>query len=575
MIDHKSLMVPASESSQVRHVDGQLDRLQISFAFSSTPSVGGSLHVEGLASVEVEDGRPRRTSPRTQRLRAIVKTLSTTSSPKALLDATHISSLLSQFDQLSLDTGSSANDQVGALKEEELQWLLVGKAAAQTYGVMLKTLLEQTIPLSDDIWYWSEVLGSYQRTVLYSAQMSPLHFWNWCENIYADSRRRLMSLQDSRSESITAESGREGNDETSITQSWRRFYDMVKESIRARSIPTLPATVLSPFALSRADAKAKQDGLRRLREMSAAGLGVLMNECLRFDVDEDGNIVRRGDSEDSQANGGKEEWKSIVEKSIALMETVMKSVTMLEMGVSDFEEAVFASVDDESAIVEPSVSSEERPLSRQALLSKRLKLILDAHLPEHLLASRRLVKRYGRPSIWIRYWLPATILLAFSGTILRVVSQRKAAIIDWIREAGETALDFWSNWVVEPLRKVIGTIRHDQDSEVALMSKKSLEGDRASLERMVVDFAIDRSGTDTGGPLSETDIASIQSKVKEGDLTPVLRAYERDLRRPFMGTVRGDLIRALLIQIQKTKVDVEVAISGIDSLLKSQELVFG
>jgi nuclear-control-of-ATPase protein 2 len=39
--------------------------------------------------------------------------------------------------------------------------------------------------------------------------------------------------------------------------------------------------------------------------------------------------------------------------------------------------------------------------------------------------------------------------------------------------------------------------------------------------------------------------------------------------------VRGDLVRALLIQIQKTKVDVEIAIGGIDALLKSQELVFG
>ena len=42
-----------------------------------------------------------------------------------------------------------------------------------------------------------------------------------------------------------------------------------------------------------------------------------------------------------------------------------------------------------------------------------------------------------------------------------------------------------------------------------------------------------------------------------------------------MGTIRGDLIRALLIQVQKTKVDVELAVSGIDALLKSQELVFG
>jgi len=91
---------------------------------------------------------------------------------------------------------------------------------------------------------------------------------------------------------------------------------------------------------------------------------------------------------------------------------------------------------------------------------------------------------------------------------------------------------------------------------------------------MVVDFAIDHSA-ENGTRYTDTEIADIRAKVKEGDLTPVLIAYERDLRKPFLGTIRGDLVRALLIQIQKTKVDVEVAIGGIDALLKSQELVFG
>lgn len=103
------------------------------------------------------------------------------------------------------------------------------------------------------------------------------------------------------------------------------------------------------------------------------------------------------------------------------------------------------------------------------------------------------------------------------------------------------------------------------------MSKNSLLADRASLERMVVDFVRDRPDLHPG----VTDTTEIVNSVKEGDLTPVLKAYERDLRSPFVGTVKGDLIRALLIQIQKTKVDVEIAISGIDALLKSQELVFG
>jgi nuclear-control-of-ATPase protein 2 len=39
--------------------------------------------------------------------------------------------------------------------------------------------------------------------------------------------------------------------------------------------------------------------------------------------------------------------------------------------------------------------------------------------------------------------------------------------------------------------------------------------------------------------------------------------------------VTGSLVRSLLIQIQKGKVDLETAMAGIDRLLKSQQLLFG
>ncbi|GFG21271.1 GTP-binding protein ypt2 [Aspergillus udagawae] len=150
---------------------------------------------------------------------------------------------------------------------------------------------------------------------------------------------------------------------------------------------------------------------------------------------------------------------------------------------------------------------------------------------------------------------------------------RQHELIRWISDIGLTACEFLGNWVVEPTRRLIGTIRHDEKSEIALMSKNSLEADRASLERMVLDFVLDRPESEK--ELGAKQIDTITARIREGDLTPVLRAYEKDLRKPFIGTVRGDLVRALLIQIQKTKVDVEIAIGGIDSLLKSQELVFG
>jgi nuclear-control-of-ATPase protein 2 len=159
-----------------------------------------------------------------------------------------------------------------------------------------------------------------------------------------------------------------------------------------------------------------------------------------------------------------------------------------------------------------------------------------------------------------------------STTILRIVVNRKEEILTWIREFGQTVIDFWSNWVVEPTKQLIGTIRHDEGSEVSILSKRSLEGDRASLERMVVDFAL---ANPEGGALNESQIADIRTKVREGDLTPVLKAYEKDMQRPIMGALTGNLISTLLIQVQKTKVDIEVAMSGIDSILKSQELLFG
>lgn len=438
----------------------------------------------------------------------------------------------------------------------------MSKATVQTYGIILNTLLEETLPLNNDIWYWDEVVGSYTYTGLYMLQTSPLRFWDWTKDIYSDARARFRRLRDAPEDAISAR--RIG---TSLTAQWKQFYALVQESIQDRSMTDIQQRVLSPIALARTEARRKQAGLNRLREMSASGLGVLMDEGLNFDVDEEstGHKGRSGDSH---------EWKGVVERSVALMDTVLQKVTALETGVSDFEDAVFASVEDD-----PEISSAETGTAgnRPAKISRRIYHILQVDVTNHVATSKKLASEYGRPSRIVRYWIPATVLLLSSTTILQIVTNRKEAIITWIQDFGSTVRDFWMNWVIEPTKKVIGTIRHDKDSEVAIMSKESLRGDRESLERMVVDFAIDRpDAANVGsGTLSEAQIAEIRAKVKEGDLTPVLRAYEKNLRRPFIGTVRGDLVRTLLIQVQKTKVDVEVAISGIDTLLKSQELVFG
>jgi nuclear-control-of-ATPase protein 2 len=347
-----------------------------------------------------------------------------------------------------------------------------------------------------------------------------------------------------------------------MAQQWRQFYSIVRASITERSVANIQRKVLSPLAYCRSEARTKQRQLHKLREITASGLGVLMDEGLQLDSS--------GDKVELQGA----HLKDVVERSVALIDMVLNEACTLETGISEFEDKVFAGVEEDPEL---SVHLEDTSTpGRASILARRLLHIIDKSLPKHNSSIQRLARENGRPPALVRYWLPAAICLVSSTTVLRILANRRAEIVEWITNFGETVRDFWFNWVVEPVTKVIKTIRHDETSEIAIMSRDSLKADRESLERMVVEFATDNPHFAVEGTsITQEQLTEIRRKVAEGDVTPVLRAFEKDLRNPFVGAVRGDLVRSLLIQVQKTKVDLEVAMTGIDSLLKSQELVFG
>lgn len=534
-------------------------------------------------------------SPRIVELLRIVKALSQYPTSEQRLQAARIEKLilqsgLAERETPAADEGDEEDPELlaAAQFENDVEWLLLGKAAVQTYGLVMQTFLDQIIPLSDDIWYWDDILHSYPYSCLYTVQSSPLRMWAWTTDIYHDSVFRFQRLGQSLVGADTVEQGGEGAnpeeqaplDEEEGTQplanpntaaswrpslsiQWRRFYSIVRESIAERAISDLRRRVLSPIDLCRSEARKKRGSLQKVRATTAAGLGILMAEGFNFNF----NTENKGD--DSLG------WRGALERTVALMDTLLQNiVTAGDLQMSVFEDKVFGMVAEDPEI---SVKDDElNTAEKTSLLARRLLAILQERIPWHVTEFSVLRNENGRPSRLVRYWLPAVTLIASSSTILRILFRRQDDIINWIRELGKTTRDFYLNWVVEPVRKIIATIRHDTNSEIALMSRDSLKADRDSLERMVVDFALDKPDIAVGAStITESQVAEIQAKVREGDVTPILKAYEKDLRQPFVGAVRGDLVRALLIQIQKTKVDLEVAISGIDALLRSQELVFG
>ncbi|KAK4217845.1 ATP synthase regulation protein NCA2-domain-containing protein, partial [Rhypophila decipiens] len=518
-------------------------------------------------------------SPRIVELLRIVKALSQYPALEQDIQIARIEALLVQS---GLPKREFPRSQLAAAQfENDVEWLLLGKAAVQIYGLVMQTLLDQIIPLSEDIWYWDDIVHSYRYSCLYTVQSSPLRMWAWTTDIYQDSIYRFrQGLSTNNAESqgqqddeavaqvrvgadVESSTAVAASRKAGLTAAWGEFYSIVRQSIAERSIGDLRRRVLSPVDVSRAEARRKRADLLRVKATTAAGLGMLMAEGFNF------NSPTASDHDKTLG------WRGVLERSVYLMDMLLQNITAArDLEMSAFEDKVFETVyEDPDLAVKAFQFNTKRKTSQ---IATRLLNILRESYPYHVSEFSVLREENGRPSRLVRYWLPAVALLASSSTLLRIFVRRKQDIATWIRELGATTRDFYLNWVVEPVRKIIATIRHDNNSEIALMSRDSLKADRESLERMVVDFALDRPDIAVGAStISESQIADIRAKVGEGDVTPILKAYERDLRKPFVGAIKGDLVRALLVQIQKTKVDLEVAISGIDSLLKSQELVFG
>ncbi|EXJ91248.1 hypothetical protein A1O1_04358 [Capronia coronata CBS 617.96] len=508
----------------IRRVDVALDKFQLRDAEERAATFNAA---EQIAKADDD--------PRTSQLKFVIRSLSTTSRSKPLLRRSKVRNLLSQV--VKRDEGQ-ATTETASPEVSNLEWVATGKATVQVYGQILDSLLDRTIPLSESIWYWDDLLGSYFNIALYTVQTSPLRFWKQAKEVYADARQRFNEGHGLRASAQQASS--------TVSESWREFYGLVRKSIQERSLAQAQTRILSPFSIARMEARRNREQIRDLRKSSSITIGRLVRECLVFEgPPEDRKIGALPQMIGSQ----EEDWQTTIARTVCLLESLTRTQH-----------------DEDDYLPDPATAS-------SAEMAGLLIKILDENLPKHEQDANGLSSKYGKPPRLVRYWIPAVALLLSGSTLLRIVANRRAEIIQWFRDFGQTTIDFWTNWVVEPTKKLIGTIRHDEQSEIAIQSRESLSADRESLERMVVDFAVQHP--ENGTKLNDTQVAELRAKVREGDLTPVLKAYEREMQSPIKNAIMGDLVRTLLIQVQKTKVDVEVAIGGIDSLLKSQELLFG
>ncbi|PPQ64964.1 hypothetical protein CVT24_008152 [Panaeolus cyanescens] len=173
------------------------------------------------------------------------------------------------------------------------------------------------------------------------------------------------------------------------------------------------------------------------------------------------------------------------------------------------------------------------------------------------------------PSRLVQIWPQLVLLPPLAFYLLTTGAKENwvPRLLDVLKDGKETIRGFVSGWLIEPLMDVLKTVRGGRDEGV-IVSQEGVAANLESLERMSISLARDRLN------YTQEQLAQLAAQVKLGDLTPIMEVYEEDMKRPLVSAVKGELIRGVLLQVQKAKVDIDQALSGIDRLLKSQELTF-
>jgi len=203
------------------------------------------------------------------------------------------------------------------------------------------------------------------------------------------------------------------------------------------------------------------------------------------------------------------------------------------------------------------------------MMIDQLHQLLSNHLPNQQKKLSIRIPTLSPPGFIARNWPWLVSLPVASYTLSTLAYSYRSKILDGFRDAQETFKGFISGWVIRPVEDIIRTLRVGQEGTLAIMTKDSLAPELDSLERMVVEFGRDKL------KWTDEELSNLSKSVKEGNLTSVLKVWEQEIKAPIRSAIAGSLIRVLLIQIQKVKVDLSLAMDGIQSILRSQSLTFG
>ncbi|EPT05130.1 hypothetical protein FOMPIDRAFT_1027347 [Fomitopsis schrenkii] len=456
--------------------------------------------------------------------------------------------------------GALANDD----EEAALQRAVLGKLAIDLYGQALDVVLEDARRVEDELEWWADLERSSSSVALYFIQTLPLRLATLGRTVVSTLRQHNLPIHPSLftpaslrrlfpSHSVlrpnaltialfphlhsqpysialsighlpTASAFASSPGTTARTAYTACISTFVGLGRTAAQVVTLP------LDLTRGECRYKHQRLQQLRDERAEMLGSLVNM----------RDLLASSLEDESAEQGMARLNEF-------------SYTLQRLVRGDSQAALDVSAGPISALQDIAASLPGAAGSSAAVSA----------LQTSALYAQDLVRPSRLTLLWPRLvFLPPLALYA-----AKTAYASRESLYELALEAVETIKGFWEQWLLEPFKDIIKTVRAGGEDGV-IVSRESVQADLASLERMALALAQEKLHYDPAR------MEALSQQIRTGDLTPIMQLYEEDIKRPLKSAIAGSLIRTLFIQLQKAKVDIDQALEGIDKLLKSQELTF-
>ena len=147
------------------------------------------------------------------------------------------------------------------------------------------------------------------------------------------------------------------------------------------------------------------------------------------------------------------------------------------------------------------------------------------------------------------------------GLALRRFARSRGGVRTITKRVAVTTREIIERRLIVPAVEVLADLL-SPSKEHLMADPASLQQAEATLEAMLTDWLRDREST-----LSSDEIAAL---AKKGDLTSVGETLAAETRKPLTGLISGNIVRALLIQLQASARDAQVALAAVDDLLAAQ-----